>query len=66
MEHGAMHATVKPDEEVPCGFVYSICPSGIFPCKYSSDEADLLKINSFAQPNFLIESFAQRNGPKMP
>ena len=27
---------------------------------------DLLKVNSFAQPNFLSENFAQRNGPKMP
>ena len=28
--------------------------------------ADLLKVNSFAQPKFLTEHFAQRIGPKMP
>ena len=27
---------------------------------------DLLKANSFAQPIFLNDNFAQRNGPKMP
>ena len=30
------------------------------------EEADFLKVNYFAQPNFLTDNFAQRNGPKMP
>ena len=27
---------------------------------------NLLKVNSFAQPNFLTDNFVQRKGPKMP
>ena len=30
------------------------------------DFSDLLKANSFLQPNFLTDNFAQRNSPKMP
>ena len=29
-------------------------------------QSDLLKANSFAEPNFLTDNFVQRNGPKMP
>ena len=29
-------------------------------------KSDLLKANSFAQPNCLTNNFAQRNGPKLP
>ena len=39
MEQGLMYPSVKPDEEVPCGFVCSICPPNKGPIKYSSDQA---------------------------
>ena len=34
--------------------------------KYGSLGTDPIKVNSFAQPHFQTDNFAQRTGPKMP
>ena len=47
--------------------IYSKTASAIFSAfNEPGNLADLLKANSFAQPNILTDNFAQRNGPKMP
>ena len=39
IEQGLIHPSVKPGEEVPGGFVCSICPPDMAPLKYSNDHA---------------------------